>query len=291
MTKPEAVRTFLLSEVEGLEPFDLILIAPAERPLRVAEVTRIEGGGLEVRMPGRPPVVPQLEPPVVRALSELEFVSEDPGDPTKPWIRSVDDAEAAVTLLEKVRVEVFGEKPDVKINVMHGSHRAEHEAKQKLARARTRIEGLVTDILGQKAERDQDGDYILPIGQVHLTVAPRAMPDGVIVIRVFAITNVSVEVTPELGLFLARLNFGLMFGRFALDAEHRSIWFDETLLGEEFRDEEFRFVVQMVATTADGWDDQLKQMFGGVTYQEVLAGRSVDALPPIKPGEGTGMYL
>ena len=291
MTKPEAVRTFLVSEVEGLEPFDLILIAPAERPLRVAEVTRTEGGGLEVRMPGRPPVVPQLEPPVVRALSELEFVSEDPGDPTKPWIRSVDDAEAAVTLLEKVRVEVFGEKPDVKINVMHGSHRAEHEATQKLARARTRIEGLVTDILGRKAERDQDGDYILPIGQVHLTVAPRAMPDGVIVIRVFAITNVSVEVTPELGLFLARLNFGLMFGRFALDAEHRSIWFDETLLGEEFRDEEFRFVVQMVATTADGWDDQLKQMFGGVTYQEVLAGRSVDALPPIKPGEGTGMYL
>jgi len=291
MTKPDAARNFLLSEVEGLDPFDMILVAPAERPLRVAEVTRTEEGGLEVRMPGRPPIVPQLEPAVVRALNELEFASEDPGDPTKPWVRSVEDAESAVELLQKVRVEVFGEKPDVNINVMHGSHRAEHEATQKLALARTRIESIVSDLLGRTAEKDQDGDFILPIGQVHVTVAPRSMPDGVIVIRIFAITNVSVDVTPELGLFLARLNFGLMFGRFALDAEHRSIWFDETLLGEEFREEEFRFVVRMIASTADGWDDQLKQMFGGVTYQEALTRRAVDVLPPIKPGEGTGMYL
>ena len=117
-------------------------------------------------------------------------------------------------------------------------------------------------------------------------VAPRAAPNGQVVVRVFAISNVGVDVTPELGLFLARLNFGLMFGRFALDAEHRSIWFDETLLGEQFRDEELRFAVGMVASTADEWDDRLKQMFSGVTYQEVLAGRSAEATPPVKPGQG-----
>jgi hypothetical protein len=32
-------------------------------------------------------------------------------------------------------------------------------------------------------------------------------------------------------------------------------------------------------------------MFRGVTYQEVVAGRSSEELPPIKPGEGVGMYL
>jgi hypothetical protein len=117
------------------------------------------------------------------------------------------------------------------------------------------------------------------------------MPDGQVVIRVFTITNVGVQVNPELGLFLARLNFGLMFGRFALDTEHRSIWFDESILGDGFREEELRFVIRMIAETADGWDDRIKQIFGGVTYQEVLAGRSAEALPPIKPGEGTGMYL
>lgn len=291
MTNPEALRAFLLSEIQGLEPFDAILLAPAGRPLHVTEVTRNESGALEVRIPGRPPMVPQLEASERRALSDLEFVSSNPAEPAVPWIRSVEDAESAVVILGKVREEIFGEKPDANLNVMHGSHRTEHEARKKLVRVRGRIEGIVPDILGHNAEQDTDGDYILPIGQVHVTVAPRTMPDGEIVVRVFAITNVGIQVTPELGLFLARLNFGLMFGRFTLDAEHRSIWFDETILGEEFREEEFRFVVRMVAQTADGWDDRLKQMFGGVTYQEVLAGRADEALPPIKPGQGTGMYL
>ena len=112
-----------------------------------------------------------------------------------------------------------------------------------------------------------------------------------IVIRIFAITNVAVNVTPELGLILARLNFGLMFGRFALDAEHRSIWFDESLLGDQIREQELTFAIRMVASTANDWDDRLKQMFGGATYQEVLAGRTAEAPPPAKPGEGVGMYL
>ena len=124
-----------------------------------------------------------------------------------------------------------------------------------------------------------------------MTVAPRATPTGQIVICIFAITNVAVSVAPELGLFLARMNFNLMFGRFALDAEHRSIWFDESILGEQFREEELRFAIHVVASTADEWDDRLKQMFGGATYQEVLAGRTAEAPPPIKPGQGTGRYL
>ncbi|NNL64962.1 MAG: hypothetical protein HKP30_01840, partial [Myxococcales bacterium] len=122
-------------------------------------------------------------------------------------------------------------------------------------------------------------------------VAPRAALDAQVVVRIFAITNVGFAVVPELGLFLARLNFGLMFGRFALDAEHHAIWFDETLLGEQFREEELRFAIRMVASTADGWDDRLKEMFGGVTYQEILEGRSKEPLPQTKPGEGIGQYL
>jgi len=291
MTRPEAARSFLQSEIEGLEPFDLLLVAPAEHPLHVVEVTRTEGGDLEVRIPGRPPFVTQLDATVRKALVDLGFSSEEPADSTKPWVEKVEDVEAAVALLQRVRVEVFCEKPDVNLNVMHGSHRTEFEASKKLERARARIEPIVADLLGHAAEQDQDGDYILPIGEVHVTVAPRAMSSGEIIVRIFAITNVNVDVTPELGLFLARLNFGMMFGRFALDVEHRSIWFDETLLGEEFREEEFRFVIRMIATTADGWDDQLKQMFGGATYQEIVEGRSAAAIPTTKPGEGPGMYL
>jgi hypothetical protein len=105
-------------------------------------------------------------------------------------------------------------------------------------------------------------------------------------VRLFSITNAGVKVVPELGLFLARLNFGLTFGRFVLDSEHNAIWFDETLLGDQFTDDDLRFTIRVVASTADDWDDRLKQMFGGATYQEMLAGQSDQKPPPIKPGQG-----
>jgi hypothetical protein len=235
--------------------------------------------------------VPELAVDVRAALREREFTCSDPADPKEPWVRGVGDAEEAVTLAQEVLVGVFGEKPDATLDIGHGNHRAEHEARERLQVARGRIETVLAEVLGRAAEQDADLDYIVPVDDVHLTVSPRAAPDGTIVIRVFAITNVGVNVAPELGLFLARLNFGLMFGRFALDTEHRSIWCDETLLGEQFREEELRFAIRIVASTADHWDDQLKQMFGGETYQQVVAGKANGAPPPVKPGEGVGMYL
>jgi hypothetical protein len=291
MTDPAAARSFLLGEVEALEPFGFVAVIPEGRPLHMLELTRREDGGFEVRVPGRPPGVPELEAAVRSKLRDRGFASEDPADPTRPWTLTAPAGEAAVGLLQELLVEVFGEKPDATLDVGHGSHKTEHEARQKLALARTRIESIVTQILGRPPEQDDDGDYVLPIDEVHVMVAPRAAPDGQIVERVFAITNVGVNVTPELGLFLARLNFGLMFGRFALDTEHRAIWFDEMLLGEQFREEELRFAIRMVAATADSWDDRLKQMFGGATYQEVLAGQTAESPPPTKPGEGLGLYL
>jgi hypothetical protein len=80
-----------------------------------------------------------------------------------------------------------------------------------------------------------------------------------------------------------------MFGRFALDVEHRSIWFDETLLGDQFTDEELRFTIDIVASTADQWDDRLKQMFGGSTHQEALARRSASPEQLTKPGQGLSL--
>ena len=188
--------------------------------------------------------------------------------------------------MQRLFTEVFGQKPGVALDVAHGSHRAEHEVQQKLATVRKRIESILTAMTGRSPEQDSDGDYVLAVDDVHVTVAPRAAPAGPVVVRVFAITNVEVTVAPELGIFLARLNFGLMFGRFALDTEHRSIWFDETLLGDQFSDEELRFAVRVVASTADEWDDRLKQMFGGATWQEVLTQSAEHEAPPTKPGQG-----
>jgi hypothetical protein len=290
MTDPAAARAFLLGEIEALEPFDFVAASAARSPLHLVEVTRREDHRLEVHVPGRPPLLPEIPVPVRSALRDRGFRSEDAADPTRPWVKEAADAAEAVDLVQRLLTEVFGEKPDLRLDVAHGSHKAAHLAQLKLAAARERIERVVTGVAGHRVERDRDGDNVLPIADVHVVVAPRVAPGGPVIVRVFAITNVEVAVTPELGIFLARLNFGLMFGRFALDVEHRSIWFDETLLGDQFTDEELRFTIDVVANTADQWDDRLKQMFGGATYQEALRSqRPATAEQLTKPGQG--LYL
>jgi hypothetical protein len=286
MSDPATTRSFLQGEVETLAPFDFVALSPPGQPLHAVEMTRLEDHRLEVRVPGRPPILEQLSLPVRSALRERGFASADPADPTRPWVHPVADAEAAVTLAQQLLQEVFGEKPEARFDLIHGSHRAEHEAREKLAVVRERIQRIVTEQFDKAPEQDSDGDYMLPMGDVHVMVAPRAPAGGPVVVRIFAVTNVNVTVSPELGLFLARLNFGLMFGRFALDAEHRAIWFDETLLGDQFSDEELRFAIGVVASTADQWDDRLKQMFGGATYQEILKNRGNQPVPTLKPGQG-----
>jgi hypothetical protein len=291
MPTPDATQAYLCGEVDQLSPLEFVALVPPGRPLHIVEILRGEDQKLQVRVPGRPSVAPELPIPMRSALSDRGFVSADAADPAQAWSKDIENAAAAIELASSLHRELFGEKPDVSMDVIHGSRMEEHEARQKLAFVRERVGELLSHVVEEVPSRDQDGDFQLSIGDVQVTVAPRALPGGPVIVRVFAVTNVDVAVAPELGLFLARLNFGLMFGRFALDAEHNAIWFDETLLGCEFSDEELRFAVQVVATTADEWDDRLKEMFGGSTYQEALKRRDQAAPPPVKPGEGRGLYL
>jgi hypothetical protein len=285
MTDPRLWQALLVGEIEALEPFGFVAVSPAGQPLHLVEVTRREDRGLEVRVPGRPPFLPELPVPVRSVLRDRGFASEAPADPTRPWVHAAKDAREAVEIVRGVLADAFGSAPDVPLDVAHGSHRAEHEARLKLAAVRERVEKVLRELTGSAPEQDADGDYLVPIQDVRVMVAPRMGPLGVVVVRVFAITNVGISVTPELGLVLARLNFNQMFGRFALDAENRSIWVDETLLGDHFGDEELKFTVNAVAGIASEWDDRLKQMFGGATYPEVML-RADPTPPPAKPGQG-----
>jgi hypothetical protein len=246
-------------------------------------------------VPGRLPILPALSEAERGLLVELGFANDAADEPTNPWVCAADDAVAAAERIEQILQQVFKEKPGVALDVQHGSYRAAHEAQLKLAAVRESVERVIADTMGAEPEQDSDQDYVLPIGDVRVIVAPRVLPNGPAIVRVFAVTNVGVAVVPELGLFLARLNFGLMFGRFALDAENNSIWFDETLLGDQLSEEALKFAIQVVASTADEWDDRLKQMFGGEKYREAMgAGKSAE-IPATKPGAvpqpGHGLYI
>jgi len=295
MRSPAGTREFLAGEVAALEPFDFVTIEPSGHPLQRVEIGLTENHALEVRIPGRAPDLPLLDETVQGALSERGFANDAAQDSTAPWICPVANAVGAVALAEKVVQEVFEAKPDVALDIVHGSHLATHQALVKLAAVRERVERVITEAMGTKPEQDTDEDFVLPIGDVQVTVAPRVLANGPAIVRVFAVTNVGVAVVPEIGLFLNRLNFGLMFGRFSLDAENRSIWFDEMLLGDQLNEEALKFAIQVVASTADEWDDRLKEMFGGMKYREAMNGGQGAGISPVKPGEGPpaghGQYI
>jgi len=281
-----AARTFLIGEVEALEPLSFLALGPPGKILSFVEVARDHDGSLAVRVPGRPPGLPQISESGRKLLRERGFASEKPDDAMQPWTRSARDPVDAIASARSLLVDLFGEKPDGTIDVIHGSHHAEHEAREQLRALRARIEPMLEAIAGRGCEQDSDGDYVLSAGDVRVVIAPRVMPKGLPVVRIFTVTNVGVAVSPDLTVLLARLNFGLMFGRFVLDVVHSTIWFDETLIGSNVGEDELRFVIELVATTGDFWDDRLKQMFGGITYQEALKSEAGRQALAQKPGQG-----
>ncbi len=289
MTLSDARRTYLLSEIESLEPFSFIMLIPSGQPLLSVEVGRSGEGQLEVRIPSRPPGAPDLPEEARQAFEARALASEAPDDPMHPWVRAVSNAGEALDLAHDVARAAYGVSAEAPLDVIHGSRRVEHEARQKLEEVGKSIENVLARLAPAGLQRDKDGDFCIPVQNVHVIVGPRLAMGGRVVVRVLAITNVGITVTPELGILLARLNFGLAFGRFALDVENRSIWVDETLLGDYLNDDELHFTIEMVATIADEWDNRLKQMFGGSTYQEVISADSQVAVPTNKPGQG--LYL
>ena len=291
-----ARQTFLAGQVAALSPLDFLVVGVPAPPFDAVQVLREEDGSLAVELSPRDASAPFTAEQVTAlarlglAIPSAEDAADEPAGGHKSAVPPASDA-AAAKLVDDVLVEVLGVSPTTPVDVRHGSAREHRLAERKIAEMRTNIEPVLASILGKPAERDADGDYVLDLGHVRVFVAPRALPGRPPpIIRIFAITNAGVELTPELGLFLSRLNFTLMFGRFSIDADNSAIWFDETLLGDHVTPEELRFTVEMVATTANEWDQKLAAMFGGQTR---AAGDAAPTEPPAAPNSkpGSGGYL
>lgn len=275
---------FLAEQIESLLPFGFLVIAAPDVPSGRVEVRREEDGALHIAL--APRLLDGADGgTAVASLPAIGFSETDGG-----WVLvpAPVDAPAAAHAVEQVIGRVFAIDEAEPVDIRHGNRRADHEAQVKLAALRERIPLVLRGVLGRAPQQDDDGDFVFEWGSTQVFVAPLAAPGGPVAIRVFATTNAGLSVTPELALFVARLNFGLLFGRFALDVEHGAVCFCETLLGDRVSDDELRFTVKLVADTADQWDDRIAQMFGGFTH----------ATAPSPPGErpaaskpGQGGYL
>jgi hypothetical protein len=128
---------------------------------------------------------------------------------------------------------------------------------------------------------DEQGAYIVGAESARIFVVPAWIDDGPSVIRVFAITNVDVPITAELTSYLLTTNLEFVFGAFALDVSNGAVWFNHNLLGDHTSPEELEATIAAVAQTADKYDDEIKNRFGGRLYVETPA----DSLPtPPAPG-------
>ena len=283
----ELAHSFVVDQVTRLGPHEFVAIGFSTAPLVAMEIGRTASRELEVRVPSRLLAAP-LSGSMRTKLVQAGFESTNPASPLEPWIRSVADVETATQDAVMTLGDVFGVAIDDTINLVHGSNQAQHEAAQRLDELRTQVESQLTAIVGHQPTMDPEGDFICTLNHIQVIVAPRVAPGAIPLVRVIAVTNTDVNVGSELGLMLARLNFGLMFGRFALDVEHGAILFDETLLGDEITADQLLFTINVVAQTASEWDARFQQMFGGRTHKDF---EEAERQAITKPGHNASPYL
>ena len=160
MPDPATARAFLLAEVDALEPFAFLLASPAGQPLHTVEVTRSEGGDLEVRIPGRPPIVPELAVSVRSELRERGFSSEKPDDPTLPWVHPVGGRRRRPS----ISCSACSARSSRRSPTLPSTSRTAATGRNTM-RARSslpRVSGssaCLNEKLGHRAEQDEDGDY------------------------------------------------------------------------------------------------------------------------------------
>lgn len=160
-------------------------------------------------------------------------------------------------------------------------------AEVDLAAARARVEAVLGQMFPAVQELP-DGGLAVDAGSVRVFVQIRLV-DAVVMVRVFAITNLGVRLDDGLAAFLLGLNFTLALGRFSVDAPNGAVWFDHVLTSEALDDATLARAVGAVAATADRYDDEIKQRFGGRTFRE--EGSPVEHVTTPGPPGMAGGYL
>jgi hypothetical protein len=115
---------------------------------------------------------------------------------------------------------------------------------------------------------DRDGDFAVSRGNSVTFVRPLEQ-DGLSLIRIWAITNVGLELGDELTAFLLRENVDTGLGGFEAD-DSGKVAFSHTLLGgrDILQRHELEAALECVAAAADRYNDQIKARFGGNLFGE-----------------------
>lgn len=148
---------------------------------------------------------------------------------------------------------------------------------------RHHVGGLLRAMLGGY-QVDAYGNYTFVHDGARVFVTCGASPIGPQV-GVFSVTNLELDLTPDLAVFIATTNHRLGFGSLSYDPDSHSVWLRHTLLGTTLDAPELQTAVAAVASTAAQVDDHIAETFGGRTFDEAPEDVQQQTRPPETPQE------
>lgn len=104
--------------------------------------------------------------------------------------------------------------------------------------------------------------FVIPSGTTltHIIISPWGEKEATITVRAYV--TFGSDLTADLLHFLLRENDTMRFGAFGVDADG-DIFFEHTIVGSTCDKEELRASVMAVVQTADLYDEQIMQKWGG----------------------------
>jgi hypothetical protein len=133
-----------------------------------------------------------------------------------------------------------------------------------------KVVAWMTEIFGEFAKMRDDFPEVAVLRGSAITqtiVVPWGDDEAVICTRSYVVTGA--ELTNELMQFLLRENCDMRFGGFGIDKEG-DIIFEHAIVGSRCDKEELKASIFAVSSTADHYDDQIVERWGGQTALDVL---------------------
>jgi hypothetical protein len=117
-------------------------------------------------------------------------------------------------------------------------------------------------------EYNPDWGFHGPFGSARVFVDVLAVLDDSTAVRASSPVLSDIDLTDELALRLLP-HESTPFGWFLYVPSRREVWFQHVVLGDDLDLTEFEAAIDIVASTADGHDDELQAEFGGTRYADL----------------------
>jgi hypothetical protein len=126
-----------------------------------------------------------------------------------------------------------------------------------------KVAGILRDEFGKQAQAREDVPaFFLRAGSAFVQVTVSSINEKHTAVRAHSWVVTGVENTPELLQYLLKENLNMRFGAFGVD-QVGDVCFTHAVLGESLDNPALMYTVMAVASTADEYDDQIVQRFGG----------------------------